>query len=95
MKVEGLPPFRCMLDTSTYTGVLIPESLMPRLSGKRGTKNLDVTAMYGNIPFKMDATSWPDKDIKEVVGVLGMNILMKYHVVLDYRDKMLYLEPPV
>jgi hypothetical protein len=96
LSVNGLPSFRFGIDTGSPIDVVLPEAIMQRISGHKDvlqfTKNpLNVTVSCGKTKWALKA--YPQNAWKEM-GILGLPVLMKYHVVWDYRDKMLYLEPP-
>jgi len=59
--------------------------------GIKGTKQMvPITLQLGAQSVKVTATFEPDLGNP----ILGLSLLSRYRVVIDYRDKILYLEPP-
>jgi hypothetical protein len=96
ISINGLAPFPFAIDTGTSIDMILPEALVQRISGQKDIRPfaktpLDVTATCENAKWHLKAYVY---NLWKQMGVLGLPVLMKYHVVLDYRDMMLYLEPP-
>jgi hypothetical protein len=96
LSVNGLPPLPFGVDTGSPGDLTVPIAMMQKLSGKKDVKEFEQTPLrvnvrYGEVHWQSDADPW---DRRRTMGLLGLKFLMKYHVVLDYRDMMLYLEPP-